>query len=223
MAQLLGAHEFQLHGHRDDAADRVQARDFPERLDAAFQPEIGGVHQHRVRRGDDEVAVILDHEVSVTRDASGKDVRTTKPRDPAQVQRISGLVAAAVGLDTTRGDQLTVESIAFDEPELVVPDGPSTWERYQPQIMEGARVLVVALLGLLAFFFVVRPVMKRVLHSPSPETLPQRLPDQLPRTVQDLEGEIEAHQHAPFAPIFVRKRAAETELTADVPPSESRN
>jgi segregation and condensation protein A len=37
------------------------------------------------------------------------------------------------------------------------------------------------------------------------------------------EGEIEAHQHAPFAPIFVRKRAAETELTADVPPSETRN
>ena len=63
------------------------------------------------------VAVILDDE-RVHDEGRGRrghdDAR--KPWEPAGIQRIQGLVAAAVGLDTKRGDQLTVENIAFEVP-----------------------------------------------------------------------------------------------------------
>ena len=39
----------------------------------------------------------------------------TKPRTPAEMQKIQQIVATAVGLDATRGDQITVENVAFDD------------------------------------------------------------------------------------------------------------
>ena len=62
-------------------------------------------------------------------------MQKAKPRDPAEIQKLHELVAAAVGLDTTRGDQLTVENIAFNEP---TPRGdcqsPALVERFGPQV-----------------------------------------------------------------------------------------
>jgi segregation and condensation protein A len=60
--------------------------------------------------------------------------------------------------------------------------------------------------------YLVEPSMRRTVRASS-----------LAATLEMIrEGHIEAHQHAPFAPIFVRKRAAVAELPA-APPSETRN
>jgi flagellar M-ring protein FliF len=129
----------------------------------------------------------------VGRDKNGNATRKTRPRQAAELQKIQGLVAAAVGFDTTRGDQLTVENVSFDTSANEEPEAPTFIERYRDTFKETGKVMAVLLLGLLAFLFVVRPMMMRGLAGARP--LPQVqevLPQQLPKTVEQLQGEIEA-------------------------------
>ena len=68
------------------------------------------------RRGDIarlSVAVILDDDQSGEHRPGRRDERRARSRArPSELQKIQGLVAAAVGLETERGDQLTVENVA---------------------------------------------------------------------------------------------------------------
>lgn len=158
--------------------------------------EISRVTRHTIKpRGDVgrlSVAVIVDDEPVVGKDKNGNVTRKTRPRQPAELQKIQGLVAAAVGLDTARGDQLTVENVAFDTTGTEEPAPATFVERYGDTMKETGKVFVVLLLGLLSFLFVVRPLMKRGLASkPLPEVR-EVLPQQLPKTVEQLQGEIEA-------------------------------
>jgi flagellar M-ring protein FliF len=178
----------------------AQARSGSLRSAETVNYEVGKVIRHTVRpRGDLarlSVAVIVDDAHAATRDGEGNVVKTSKPRDLAEIQKIHALVAAAVGLDPARGDQLTVENIAFDEPlpEESVPT-PGALERYGPAAREVGKGVVVLVLGLLVFVFVVRPLLRgaRTAPSVSVQPLPQQ---QLPRTVEELEGEIEAQLDA---------------------------
>jgi flagellar M-ring protein FliF len=150
------------------------------------------------------VAVILDDDQAAK---TGEDGRTTierTPRTPEQIQKIQGLVAAAVGLETERGDQLTVENVSFDEPVFVEEPPAPFYERYSPQLWQGSRILTVAVLGLLAFFMVVRPLMKRAVASSLPVPAPAggapltAVPttSRGPRTVSEMESEIDAQLDA---------------------------
>jgi flagellar M-ring protein FliF len=157
------------------------------------------------------VAVILDDERTVAKDAEGKSTTTAKPRDQKDMERIRGLVASAVGLDTERGDQLTVENISFGE----IPtdeEAPSGWlQNVTPQVGEYApvaiRLLIVLLLGSVAFFTVVRPMVRATFPQPAlPEmAMPMGLPQPV-RTVEDLEGEIEAELDASSGPPSIEAR-----------------
>jgi flagellar M-ring protein FliF len=151
------------------------------------------------------VAVILDDDHATTKDAAGKTAVALKPRTAEEMKRIQGLVAAAVGLDAERGDQLTVENIAFEEAPLdEAPPATTGWmQRLTPQgpdgvrstVMESIRVGVVLLLAVVAFFAILKPMARRALRVSSAQLLSS------PalaggaggvRTVADMEGEIEA-------------------------------
>jgi flagellar M-ring protein FliF len=75
------------------------------------------------------VAVILDDERATAKAADGTMTSSNKPWDQAGLQRIQGLVAAAVGLDKDRGDQLTVENISFDQPKDEPEPAAPAWAR----------------------------------------------------------------------------------------------
>jgi flagellar M-ring protein FliF len=158
--------------------------------------EVSRITRHTIRpRGEIarlSVAVIVDNEPVVTKDKKGVTTRSTKPREQAELQKIQALVATAVGLDTLRGDQLTVENVSFEVGELEVPATPGLWERYGPAATEIGRIVAVALLGLLAFVVVVRPLMKRSLASLPQVVVHERVPQQLPKTVEELQADIEA-------------------------------
>jgi flagellar M-ring protein FliF len=156
------------------------------------------------------VAVILDDEHTITKDASGKATSAAKPRPAAEIQRIQGLVAAAVGLDADRGDLLTVENIAFEEAPMEEPAAPAGWmQRLAPQgpdgvrttVMDGVRIGVVLVLAVVAFFAILKPMAGRALRLPSPQLLAAQAGGSLgpARTVADLEGEIEAEIQAGVA------------------------
>jgi len=152
------------------------------------------------------VAVVLDDVRTVTTDAEGKSQTAAKPRDAAEVERLRNLVAAAVGLDAGRGDQLTVENISFGEVPMVEEPSPSLWQRLAPPVTDYApqavRLLGILLMAALAFSMVLRPMVRAVFSTPgvlAAGVAPGGLP-QIVRTVADLEGEIEAELDAGAAP-----------------------
>jgi flagellar M-ring protein FliF len=164
--------------------------------------EISKVVRHTIRpRGEIarlSVAVILDNESIVTKNADGSSARTMKPRKPEELQKIQSIVAAAVGLDPARGDQLTIENVPFEE--LVVDEAPkpTVWQRLAPQAYGSSRLIAVVVLGALAFFMFVRPLMRRATVTAVPVEPPE-LGEGRPRTVGDLEGDLEAQIEATLA------------------------
>jgi flagellar M-ring protein FliF len=159
--------------------------------------EISRVTRHTIRpRGEIarlSVAVIVDDEPVVKKDRRGAVTRGTKPREAAELQKIQGLVAAAVGLDTLRGDLLTVENVSFETTAVEEPAPPGAWEQYGPVVKDGGRIAAVVILGLMAFLVVVRPLMQRSLAAlPAVVVHSQAMPQQLPKTVEEIQADIEA-------------------------------
>jgi flagellar M-ring protein FliF len=154
--------------------------------------EISRTTKHTIRpRGDLarlSVAVIVDNEQVTTKNGDGSVSQSSKPRSAEQLQKITGLVAAAVGLDTERGDHLTVDNVPFEEAPVEAPVPSSMWQRYAPPVVDGVRTVAPLVLGILAIFFVVRPLMRRVmsqpLHAPA-------LAGQLPPTIAELEAQLD--------------------------------
>lgn len=140
------------------------------------------------------VAVILDDERLTTTDEAGKATTTAKPRTPEALQRIQQLVATSVGLDSERGDQITVENISFTEgaPEVVEPPLP-WWRRTVPRGGQGAdlvKIVGVLLVAVLALLVVIRPMMQKAF---TPVALPPVVTELQPaRTVADIEGALDA-------------------------------
>jgi flagellar M-ring protein FliF len=111
------------------------------------------------------VAVLVDGIYET--DADGAVVYT--PRDQAELDRLEGLVRAAVGFDTERGDTISVDSLQFVEiaSEIGEPVGASIGDilmEQVPSILRGlfalAIVAAILVLGL-------RPAMKLLLAAPA--------------------------------------------------------
>jgi flagellar M-ring protein FliF len=149
------------------------------------------------------VAVIVDD--ARTPGADGAPA-TSKPREPAEMERIKSLVAASVGLDADRGDQLTVENIAFEEPVEAPADVAAPWwKNVAPTVVSTLGVsvgdlmrwAVVGLVALFALFAVIRPLAKAALGPPGPTVLAPAIvagAGALPaaKTVAELESALQA-------------------------------
>jgi flagellar M-ring protein FliF len=109
------------------------------------------------------VAVILDDDQQSTVAQDGTVTTKQVPRTPEDLLKIQGLVAASVGLEPDRGDQLTVQNVSFEEPVPVGPEVPQTVteqvRQYAPQIWEGARMVIIMVIALVSLLFVVRPML----------------------------------------------------------------
>jgi flagellar M-ring protein FliF len=169
--------------------------------------EVSKLTRHSLQpRGDItklSVAVLLDDDHPLA--AAGGDSQqpppaAAKPRTPEDIQKIHGLVAAAVGFDADRGDQLTVENIAFEETPVETVAAPGMWQKFGPQVMDAVRVLGIVALGALALFGVIRPMVKGSLAAGTPGTAVAKTGPLAmnksgvsgARTVQDLEAEMDA-------------------------------
>jgi flagellar M-ring protein FliF len=164
--------------------------------------EVSKLTRHSLQpRGDItklSVAVLLDDDRPAT-SGDPQQPATAKPRAPEEIQKIHGLVAAAVGFDADRGDQLTVENIAFEETPIETVAPPGLWQKFGPQVMEAVRVLGIVALGVLALFGVIRPIVKGSLAAGVPAVAAKgtavavaKAGGSIPRTVQDLEAEMDA-------------------------------
>ena len=154
--------------------------------------EVGRLTRHRIQPQGQiarlSVAVLLDD------DRTGGQPGHAKPRTAHEIQKIHDVVAAAVGLDVSRGDQLTVENIAFEEPPSDEHATTPWWRRYAPLLLDTGRIVAVLLVAAIVVFGVVRPAVRRTLGPPAVKgavVVPQ-----LPRTVGEMQGELEATEAA---------------------------
>lgn len=160
------------------------------------------------------VAVIVDEEHPASTDP--KAPAQAKSRSPEELQRFQKLVAAAVGFDQGRGDQLTVDSIAFDTPvDTDVAPAPSgfggVWDEVKTQVrengMSGLRTVGVLVVALVAIFGFLRPMAKKALLAPPTAALPAAAGAAAGRvtTVQELEGRLD--DDARTRPLLARRVA----------------
>jgi flagellar M-ring protein FliF len=144
------------------------------------------------------VAVVLDDDQTTKKAADGTTKIVHQPRTQAELQKIHGVIAAAVGLEPDRGDQLTVENVAFDEPLVEQVAAPTVLEKITPQLWEGGRIGAVILVGLLTLLLVVRPMMRHAgvlppARQPAAASVPAAAADvPAARTVADIQSEMEA-------------------------------
>ena len=118
------------------------------------------------------VAVVVDG--TYTTDASGNSAYT--PRDQATLDQIQALVRSTIGFDETRGDQITIANLQFaNGPTAPVlgTEGPGLFDFTRDDLVSGAQMLVTLLIALALVFFIMRPLLKRVL---APEQQPLALP-----------------------------------------------
>jgi flagellar M-ring protein FliF len=148
------------------------------------------------------VAVIVDDERVTGPDATGSAAVTTRPWEPAALQRLHGVVAAAVGLDPERGDQLTIENISFEAtapaPEAPPPGvGTQALDLVKQHWPAALRVVAVVLVASFAIFGVLRPLARRATALAAAPALPAPVPAaaRLP-TVSELEGQIDGGEGA---------------------------
>ena len=142
------------------------------------------------------VAVVIDNFTKTTINNNGKPEVVQEPRSFEEMNKYRELVAAAIGFNPDRGDQLTVENISFQgETELI--DKPSFLEKQAPLITTALRYLIIPVVFIILYFLFLRPVQKTVLRNWSPagslaSGRQSRLTDsiQTPMTVKQLEAQL---------------------------------
>jgi flagellar M-ring protein FliF len=179
--------------------------------------EVGKVTTHRIQPQGQiaklSVAVLLDDE-RVGGQGKGK------PRSAKEIEQIHDIVAAAVGFDEERGDHLTVENIAFEEPLIEEVVKLPWFRRFSPQMLDGGRILAVLFIALLAVFGVIRPTVRRTLGPAVVETQQALGPG---TTVADVEGALEAHVEEEEAAPVPRRLPSLTRRMVKATQSEPEN
>lgn len=95
--------------------------------------------------------------------ANGRGEPTYAPRTAEEIAQIKSLVAAAVGIDETRGDKIEVLNVRFNRDVAAVGGeeaGSSLFNFTKNDIMRGVELLVLLITGVLLIFFVLRPLLK---------------------------------------------------------------
>jgi flagellar M-ring protein FliF len=120
-------------------------------------------------------AVLVDDALEIKGEGNQKG-RVRRKRTPEEMKQIEALAAAAIGLNTQRGDRLAVENLPFTSTPLEGPGAPTLAERILPLLNQGAPVLryvaFAVLFGVL-YLLLLRPVKRQVVTTL--RELPERL------------------------------------------------
>ena len=154
------------------------------------------------------LAVIVDDGSAWEKDAKGEPVLKQIPRSADEMKKIRDQVAAAVGIQPKRGDDLTVENMAFAVPQENPKEAAEAKRQFWIDLArQFAPTLIWSALGLIVFFLVVLPMLKRLsaaLNRPVPLRVASessegsaslRKPTPV-RSMAEIEAEIEADLNA---------------------------
>jgi flagellar M-ring protein FliF len=121
-------------------------------------------------------AAVLVDDATENTENRGQKVTIRRKRTPEEMKQIGDLVAAAIGIDPTRGDKVAVENLSFQILPLETPAPPTLVERVVPIVdkwINFIRYGSLILLFLLIYMLVLRPIKRQIV------TTFQELPKQL--------------------------------------------
>jgi flagellar M-ring protein FliF len=112
-------------------------------------------------------AILVDDAIETNTDSSGKMQEARRKRTPEEMKQIESLAKAAVGFETQRGDQFSLQNVSFVVPALEQPVPPGKMQKIASYVERWTGLLRYA--GLVALFAVVyllllHPVKKQVLQ-----------------------------------------------------------
>lgn len=118
-------------------------------------------------------AVLLDDALE-RKQEKGKWVETHHRRTPEELKTISELAQAAIGFNSARGDVISVQNLSFEHP--VAADIPSMTlvDKARNGINEYSSIIRyagIAVLFLMVYMLMLRPIQKRALAAPPPAPL----------------------------------------------------
>ncbi len=116
---------------------------------------------------------------------------TPTPRSAEELKEIKQMVRSALGINDTRGDLISVVSMAFEsgfESDEVMPE-PSMIEKIYP-FMPLIKYGLLSIAALMAYLLFLRPLL-RTLRGASEQTAPMK-------TVEELEAELQAESGTPL-------------------------
>jgi flagellar M-ring protein FliF len=120
-------------------------------------------------------AVLIDDAVEIKGEGNQK-TRVRRKRTPEEMKQIEALAAAAIGLNTQRGDRLAVENLPFASTTLEGPGSPTLVERILPLLNQGmpvVRYVALAVLFGVMYLLLLRPVKRQLVTTL--RELPERL------------------------------------------------
>ncbi|MGX1198945.1 flagellar M-ring protein FliF [Parvibaculum sp. MBR-TMA-1.3b-4.2] len=151
------------------AGDGATSRDAANRTEETVNYEISRTQRTetkepgRVERV--SVAVLVDGTYTTAADGT----KTYQPRSPEELAKIATLVKSAIGFDEKRGDKVEVVNLQFAAPKTIeaasvatpAPEG-GMWGLSKADLMRIGEMAMIALLALVAMFFVLRPLIARL-------------------------------------------------------------
>jgi len=119
-------------------------------------------------------ALLVDDAITRKLEKDGKWSETRTKRSPQELQQIQLLAQNAIGVDTARGDVVTVQNLSFASSPPNEVAAPSALEKARKGLADYSTLVRYAMLTILfvmAYMLMVRPLQKKVLAQEVP--LPQ--------------------------------------------------
>ena len=192
-----------------------------EKNDRTVNYEIGKVISH-IKEPVGEmtrvsIAVLVDGTYDRVESEDGQIDWKYVPRTAEEMQKFESIVKRAVNFNEARGDEVEIVNIPFEPTKLAMKEEPapeSIWIRllkeYQPYMKYG----FLSLFLILSFLFFVRPLVRWLTEYSFGDL---ELFKQLPRTVGELEGEMDPNtQRLTFRDQASQMIASENETSLGV-------
>ena len=111
-------------------------------------------------------ALLVDDIITRGKGTDGKWISTRVKRSPGELQQLQTLAQNSIGLDSTRGDVITVQNLAFATTSETDLPPISTIDKVRRGITDYSTVVrysMLLILFLLGYILMIRPMQKRVL------------------------------------------------------------
>ncbi|MCS6893032.1 MAG: flagellar basal-body MS-ring/collar protein FliF [Deltaproteobacteria bacterium] len=151
------------------------------------------------------VAVMVDGEYQTVIGADGKTERKFKPLSQERLNQLEEIVKKAIGFSPIRGDSVTVESVQFFSPDPEILEELKSSELIN-LVFEGIKVISPAIVIILLFLVVLRPLVKHIIAKSDQEVDISRL---LPSGIDELEREMASEKR-------VTAKLPELETSVDI-------
>jgi flagellar M-ring protein FliF len=126
-------------------------------------------------------ALLIDDAIEVKLE-NGKRTETRRKRTADELKQIEELAKAAIGIDLTRGDSVTIQNLSFEQPLVEPLPKPNVPEKIRVILNDWSSVVrygAIFLLFLLVYALLLRPLKKQVVTTlrelPNAAAVPVRM------------------------------------------------